>query len=102
MYAATPTAASAPILLSDRPLATAHLQWIDRIFAPAIVRCMNEGRRPSNDEIDAVAARIWSDIQPGPRRIPWNHVMPGCGLHRRLVAVARAALGHTKHDGEPP
>lgn len=110
MYAATPTSASAPILLAVRPPplrahsfppATAHLPSIDRIFAPAIVRCMNEGRLPSNDEIDAVAA-LWSDIQFGPRKIPWDHVTPGGSRDPRLVAVARAARGDTKHCGEPP
>ena len=111
MHVARPTTASASTLLADRSrpdralpflLAPARRQPIDRIFAPAIVRCMNEGRRPSGHEIEAVAATIWSDIQCSPRKIPWGDIMPGCGRHRRIVAAARAALGDACGGGKPP
>lgn len=111
MHAAVPATPSAPTRLSDRSipvrvrpfiLTPAHRQPIDRIFAQAIVLCMSEGRRPSGHEIGALAARIWSDIQPGPRKVPWDDVMPGSRQHRRIVAAARAALGDTARDGEPP
>jgi hypothetical protein len=75
---------------------------IDAIFSEAIVLCMNGGRHPHGHEVQCVAARIWSEIQVGPRKVPWDLIMPGCGRHRRLIAAALAALGVTGSDGKPP
>ena len=111
MHAAPPTIASATFLLAGhshegraRPflLAPARPPPIDRIFALAIVQCMNEGRRPAGHEVQSVAARIWSDVQAGPRKVPWDDIVPGCGRHRRIVAAALAALGEARSGGKPP
>jgi hypothetical protein len=67
--------------------------WIDAIFAEEIVRCMIEAQRPTRDEVDRVAARIWSEIQDGGVRIAWRDLLPGSKFHRQMVAAARAALG---------
>ena len=77
-------------------------QPIDGIYAEAIVLCMNEGRRPAGHEVHVVAARVWSDIQVGSPKIPWDDIAPGCGRHRRIVAAALAALGDARGDGKPP
>jgi len=63
---------------------------------------MKEGRLPARHEVEAAAARIWSDIQTATPKIPWDAIVPGCGRHRRIVAAARAALGDSRSDGKPP
>ena len=111
MHAVRQPTASATVLLAGGPLpvrtrpfllAPVQRQPIDRIFAEAIVLCMNEGRRPARHEVQAVAARIWNDIQVGSPKIPWDDIVPGCGRHRRIVAAARAALGDARSGGKPP
>jgi hypothetical protein len=66
---------------------------LDPIFADEIVLCMNEARRPTPQEIDRIAARIWNDFQTGLARVGWRDVVPGSQRHRQMVAAARAALG---------
>ena len=111
MHAALLSPASATLLLPDRSLAArarpfllapARHEPIDRIFARPIVLCLNEGRRPAGDEVQAVAARIWSDIQVGSPKIPWDDIDPGCNRHRRIVAAARAALGEQRGGIKSP
>lgn len=111
MHAASPTAFPATAVPADRSrpdrarpflLAPPGRQPIDRVFAEAIVRCMNEGRLPAGHEVQSVAARIWSDVQVVSPKIPWADIVPGCGRHRRIVAAARAALGDPRSDGKPP
>jgi hypothetical protein len=63
---------------------------------------MKEGRLPARHEVQAVAARIWSDIQTASPKVPWDDIVPGCGRHRRIVAAARAALGDPRSVAEPP
>lgn len=62
-------------------------------LADEIVLCLVEGRHPAGHEVDAVAARIWRDIQTGGPKIPWRDIVPGCRRHQRIIAAARAALG---------
>ena len=111
MHAAPLTSVSATPALADPSLpgrarsfllAPPRRRPIDRIFAEAIVQCMKEGRLPARHEVQAVAARIWSDIQTASPKVPWNDIVPGCGRHRRIVAAARAALGDARSDGKPP
>lgn len=111
MHAASPTILSATGPLADRSrpvqaqpflLAPPERKPIDSIFAEAIVRCMNEGRRPAGHEVQTVAARIWSDVQIASPKVPWDDIVPGCGRYRRMVAAARAALGDVRSDGKPP
>ncbi len=111
MHALRQTRRSAPALLTpdSRPsraqpflLAPVRGRPIDRIFPSAIVRCMSQGRLPFSHEVEAVAARIWSDIQRRPQRILWDEVTPGCDQHRRILAAARAARGDTPRVGGPP
>lgn len=111
MHAASLTTASATGHLADRLFAVRPRPFllppvrrspIDRIFAEAIVLCMNEGRRAANREAQAVAARIWSDIHIGSSKIPWDDIVPGCGRYRRGVSAAWAALGDMGNGGKPP
>ena len=111
MHGASQSTDSATALPADRPRpvrarrflrAPARRRPIDRIFAEAIVICMNEGRLPAGHEVQAVAARIWSEIQIGPRKVPWDDILPGSARHRRMVAAARAALGDSERGGKPP
>ena len=69
------------------------------IFAEAIVACMVEARRPDRQEIQAVAARIWAEVQTGRPRIGWCDLVPGCRPHRLMIAAARAALGEDRPSG---
>lgn len=109
MHSTRPTNASTPTLPADhilpdraRParLARVRDRPAERIFAPAIVKCMNEGRLPCRHEIEAVAARIWNETRLEPRAIPWGDVRPGSLRHRQVVAAAREALGDGL--GKPP
>lgn len=60
--------------------------------APALAACLAEGRRPSPQEINIVAARIWRDFQIGQKQT-WQDVAAGSPAHRRVIAIAQAALG---------
>jgi hypothetical protein len=71
------------------------------IFPEAVVRCINEARPPVRDEIEAVAAKIWSDVQAGGGTVRWRQLIPGSIRHRRMIAAARAALsGQAEPDPE--
>ena len=71
------------------------------IFPEAVVRCINEARPPVRDEIEAVAAKIWSDVQDGGGTVRWRQLIPGSIRHRRMIAAARAALsGQAAPDPE--
>ena len=77
------------------------------IVAEAIVACLMEGRAPTPDEVEKVAARIWSDVQAGDVRIGWSDLAPGCARRRRMMATARTALGRptapsARDGGEAP
>lgn len=60
-------------------------------FAPAIIRCMELGIRPSQAEIDDVAARIWSEIEPS--EAPWDQLKEPTGKREDALRCARVALG---------
>ena len=105
-----PSTAPATVLLTDGSLpvrtqpfrpSPARPRPVERIFAEAIVLCMKEARRPASLEVQAVAARIWNDMQAGPRKTSWDEILPGCGRHRQILAAARVALGQGT-DGRPP
>ncbi len=57
-----------------------------------IIACMVEARRPTQQEIFAVAAKIWRDWK-GKAAPAWEEVSPGSQVHRRMMAAARFALG---------
>jgi hypothetical protein len=62
-------------------------------IADEIISCMRDARHPSAGEVQAVAARIWADIQIGGPSMRWSDLTPGCRQHRQMIAAARAALG---------
>jgi hypothetical protein len=111
MHAAPRTTAPATGLVADRSLPVPPQPAVPgetrrrpggAIFADAIISCIAEGRQPAGHEVRAVAARIWSDLQIGSANIPWEGIVPGCSRHRRIVAVALAALRGATSDGKPP
>jgi hypothetical protein len=61
-------------------------------FPEAVIACMVEGRRPSQQEIAIVAAQIWKDSRrsDGPS---WQNLPPESPSHKSMIAAARIALG---------
>ena len=54
--------------------------------AQPIVDCLAQARRPSDAEIEHVAARIWTDVRGrGSRKADWHNW--------QMIAFSRAALG---------
>lgn len=58
----------------------------------AVVLCLVEARKPTQQEIEAVAHRIWIEIR-GPSRQEHGGLSPGSSSYRGVIALARAALG---------
>jgi hypothetical protein len=88
-----PAAGPRPALPRFRVPAPARRSWLPHIFADEIVLCMNQARRPTLQEVDGIAAKIWNDFQTGRAKIGWRDIAPGSQCHRQMVAAARAALG---------
>jgi len=82
-----------PLRFQPRLMPPARRSLVGNIFAEEIVACMIEARRPTSLEIQAVAARIWAEVQAGGPRIAWRDIVPGCRRYHRMIAAARAALG---------
>ncbi len=64
-----------------------------RLVSPipkAVVACIVNARLPTDDEIEAVADRIWRDVRGGN-----DSAFPASGTpdRRQMLALARAALG---------
>jgi hypothetical protein len=59
---------------------------------PAIVACINEARLPERQEIEQVAARVWSETRDAKTRRR-TMLVPGSAEHRKVLLVAVAALG---------
>ena len=57
----------------------------------AVLRCLRSGSSPLAVEIDQVATRMWSEIEPG--REPWREVDRRSAEGRRVLRLARGALG---------
>ena len=92
---------SANILLLHRPEARLRLprpagprnRLKPSIIPEPIIACMVEARRPTQQEIVAVAAKIWRDWN-GKAAPAWEDVSPGSQAHRMMMAAARFALGN--------
>lgn len=56
-----------------------------------VVACMTSDRSPTVEEIEAVASSIWAEVGEG--AMPWRDVSPGSPAHRRIMWIARNALG---------
>jgi hypothetical protein len=58
----------------------------------AVVACLAEARAPTPQEVEAAAGWIWSDVRGFG---PWQGAAfgPHGFAHRRILALARAALG---------
>lgn len=59
-------------------------------MAPVLGACMAAARRPTPDELDVVAGRMWRDMNVSPAR---PRPAPGTPQHARLLRLARAAIG---------
>ena len=82
-----------PVRFQPFLLAPTRRPLVGNTISEAIVMCMIEARRPTNHEVQAVAAKIWRDVQAGSSKIPWRDIVPGCARYRRMIAVACVALG---------
>ena len=83
---------SKPAFPQFRLLFSARRSRLAHIFPEEIVACMIEARRPASHEVEAVAAKIWDDIQIGLSGIPWRDVVRDSRRHRQMLAAARIAL----------
>jgi hypothetical protein len=77
---------------APRSIPVARRSRIGNIFAEEIISCLVEPRPPERREIEAVAARIWAEIQTGGPKVGWCDLGPDCRWRRRMIAAARVAL----------
>lgn len=61
---------------------------------PAVVTCLAQARKPTQQEIESVAGRIWADVQ-GRAQQERSVFGPRSPAYRRMIVLARAALGLT-------
>lgn len=64
------------------------------IFHPSLIDCMANARAPQPVEVQALAERIWSEVNGAEGNRAWGD-LPMLSLERRrAVAAARLAFGH--------
>lgn len=85
---------------SALPMLPPRRSRIGNIFAEEIISCLVEPHPPTRREIEAVAARIWSEIQAGGRKVRWCDLEPDCRQRSRMIAAARAALCGSDSRGD--
>lgn len=79
--------------IAERPANQMNLPAIPRIFHEALIDCIHHARAPTPEEVEAMAARIWSDMRGIHSLSSWREVIPGSKDHGRITSAARAALG---------
>lgn len=63
-----------------------------QVFHRLLVRCLAEQHRPTDEEIDWVAAKIWHDSYGSMTGQRWVDVAPYSDTHRQMTGAARMAL----------
>lgn len=64
-----------------------------RIFHALLMECLAEQRRPTDDEVDSVASKIWQDSHGSVTGQDWRDVAKGSDAHRQMINAALMALG---------
>ncbi|HEX7872360.1 MAG TPA: hypothetical protein VF475_05565 [Sphingobium sp.] len=65
----------------------------DRVFHELLVACFTQRRRPSDDEVNLIAGKIWHDGYAVPNGRCWSKVTPGSDQHRYMRSAAHMAFG---------
>ena len=97
-FGGVPPAASRPQMRLPRP---PRRPYPGTSVPEAVVTCLAEARRPTQQEIEEVARRIWIEVGRGarPDRVLPSPQSPGYG---RMIALARAALGLSRASLHAP
>ena len=74
-----------------------------KLFHELLIRCLSEQHRPTEEELDMVAGKIWHDSHGSVTGQPWPDVVRGSDAHRQMIEAAAMALGgparHPIHIG---
>lgn len=74
---------------------------ISQIFHPALIDCMTGGRTPEQHEIEAMAERIWSDLNGVSAPVAWCDLLEDSSDRRRAIAAAQMAFGMHAGSARP-
>lgn len=55
--------------------------------------CLSQDYRPTHDDIELLACKIWQDGFASASDRHWDEVVPGSDDHNRMMGAARMALG---------
>lgn len=64
-----------------------------KVFHALLMECLADQRRPTNDEVDSVACKIWQDSHGSMTGQAWPDVARGSDAHRQMINAAMMALG---------
>jgi hypothetical protein len=70
-------------------------------FHQLLIRCLAEQHRPTEEEIELVAGKIWQDSHGATTGQPWPDVARGSDAHRQMIEAAMMALGAPVRDAVP-
>jgi|GEM_PF-3609267 len=69
------------------------------MFAPALVRCIGDGRDPSVDELFTVARQIWAEGQQERSAFAWDRLAPAHPDKVGALRMAQASLSGSADRG---
>ncbi len=69
------------------------LPEIRHIFHEVLIDCMSNNRAPTPDEVEAVAERIWRDINGARSPRGWDELPLAAPERRQAFLASRVALG---------
>jgi hypothetical protein len=64
-----------------------------KFFHALLMECFAEQRRPTEDEVDSIASKIWRESHGSMTGQSWQDVARGSDAHRQMIHAAKAALG---------
>jgi hypothetical protein len=63
-----------------------------RMFHDALRACLSEGRAPTQDEVDQLAEKIWTEAYAAKAGTAWNDVPASSTTRQRMISAARGTL----------
>ncbi|WP_030539326.1 hypothetical protein [Sphingobium sp. DC-2] len=64
-----------------------------KAFHKLLIRCFAEQRRPTEEEVDLMASKIWQESHGSVTGQQWWDVTRGSDAHRQMINAALMALG---------
>lgn len=64
-----------------------------KVFHTLLRECLAGQRRPTDDEVNSVASKIWQDSHGSLTGQAWPDVAKGSDAHRQMINAAMMALG---------